>query len=535
MKSVITPLLKYQIAETLKNEMFSTSANTYIGIGRPIRWGNDNTEVAGEIEEVSYTTNYINQVYRDMVAVKKITASDIALVVPRVDWTTSTRYDEYLDHREIFSHDSYTSLGNLTASASSGCTAINIASSYNTSVEVGSIITIGSREDKEVVTVQTIATNTILTLNSATSTAYTNANTLAVLQNTYPKFANNFYVLNSKDQVFKCLFNNSNGLSTVEPTIDIDGQLPENPYVEPGDGYKWKYLYTIPYGYKQKFFTKNWMPVLSDNAVTAGALDGRIDIIKVVNGGTGYYLSGQSGNSNTLPIITVVGDGTGANVTAKVASGVIVDLNILNGGFGYTKGTIVVNDPDQLANGTPASFDVNISPKGGHGSNPLKELGCYTAMVSVDLIGTESGQIPVGSPTTGQFDFRQISLIRDPQLANGRYATSSVYRTTTVLTVSDPGITNFTNDEVVSTTAGFTATVIDWDPNNNLLSINNKDGTLSVGDQVFGNVTGAVSTVTAIQEPTLSLFTGDLLYIENKLKVIRDIDQSEQIRVILSF
>lgn len=535
MKAVITPLLKYQIVEDIKNDMFPSDANTYIGIGRPIRWGSDATETASEIEDTSYTTNYRNQVYRNLVAIKKVSAADIALVVPRVDWIASTRYDEYTDYIEMFSYKAYTALGNVQTSVSAGCTSVNIVSSYSGSVAAGSFVELGSNETKEVVSISTVASNIILTLNSALSSAYTKLNTITAVQNSYPRYANTFYVRNSKDQVFKCLFNNTNGTSTIEPTIDIDGQLPENPYIEPGDGYKWKYLYTIPYGYKQKFFTNTWMPAISENAVVAGAEDGRIDIIKVVNGGTGYYLDGQSGTSNTLAIVTLTGDGTGASISARVRDGVITGINILDGGSGYTTANVVVNDPDQLASGTPAYFDVVISPKGGHGSNPQKELGCSTVMTSVDFIGTESGLIPVSDATSGDFDFRQICLIRDPQLSNGVYANASVYRATTILTVSDPGITNFTNDETISTVGGFTATVIDWDPNDNTISINNKNGTLSIGDQVSGGTSGAVSTVTAITEPTLGLFTGDLLYIENILKVIRNVDQTEQIRLILSF
>jgi hypothetical protein len=334
------------------------------------------------------------------------------------------------------------------------------------------------------------------------------------------------------------MYNENGTASTVEPSIDIDGQLPENPYILTSDGYKWKYLYTIPYGLKQKFFTTSWMPVTTDRAVTAGSVDGRLDIIMIDDGGTGYFLdNGESGNSASLTIVTITGDGTGAEVTARVSSGVITDLNILDGGSGYTYANVTVSDPDQLANGNSAVLVAMISPPGGHGSNPLKELGCFTVMTTVTFEGTESDTIPVGTDAY-PFDFRQISLIRDPLLTNGDYANGSVYRTTTKLSMTSTGGSNYLPDEVVYSgpsleEATLTAIVVSWDSINNELFVNNVRGTPTVGTTVVGSA--ATSSVLGIEEPDVRLFAGDILYIENRQKIVRDADQTEQIRLVLSF
>jgi hypothetical protein len=56
----------------------------------------------------------------------------------------------------------------------------------------------------------------------------------------------NFYVLNTKDQVFKCLSNVSTGtVSTVQPELTLSTTSLEEPYVETSDDYKWKYMYTL--------------------------------------------------------------------------------------------------------------------------------------------------------------------------------------------------------------------------------------------------------------------------------------------------
>lgn len=531
MKSAVTQLLKYEIVSDIKSHIFPVLANTYVGIGRPIRWGDEfDPESLTEIEDVQYTTDYRNQIFRDMIAIKKVEPADIALVVPRRNWESGISYDVYDNNIELFSHVSKLSIGTIDANN-------NIVTQNNAiftgNISVGNIITF-STETKEVISVNT----TTLVLNTDVSTAYVNVAAIRI-DNTYPQFANNFYVRNSRDQVFICLFN-ANTISTVEPTIDIDGQLPENPYIRTGDNYKWKYLYTIPYGLKQKFFTTNWMPVISDAAVVAGSENGRIDVINILDGGSGYFLNnGESGNSNSLSILTVTGDGSGAIVTAKIQSGVITELNILNGGTDYTTAEIIVDDPDQLANGNVAVFGVPITPYGGHGSNPVKELGCYSVMTSVDIIGTESGTIPVGSDTS-EFDFRQISLLRDPLLANGVYANASVLRTTTKLVMTDPGITNYVSDETVYIgtsleNASMTATVVNWEPVTNELYVNNISGNVVVGSTLTGDDSAAGATILEVVSPDITLFAGDVLYIENRDKIVRDVNQTEQIRLVLSF
>lgn len=528
--------MKYQMAERVKEDIFPVQANTYITIGRPIRWGDDSNETPTEIEEAQYTTNYRNQIFRDMVAMKRVQVADLCLVIPRVDWQSGTTYDKYQDHYELYSFESKTEVGNVTVTT--GDTEVS-------NVDTGSIFSILSPGDiidlegvrREIIDVD--SGSGVLNVNSAFATTFT-SNLMLKISNTYPLFANNFYVRNKKDQVFKCLDNDGETSSTVEPTIDIDGQLPENPYIIAGDGYKWKYMYTIPYGLKQKFFTSTWMPVISDSTVTSASVSGRIDIVDIVDGGSGYYLNGQSGNSNTLPIIVVTGDGTGANITAKVESGVITNLNILDGGSGYTTATITAVDPDQTTAGDDAVFDVIIGPPNGHGSDPSRELGCYSVMTTVELDSTEGGNIPVSNTNSDTFDFRQICLIRDPVLANGSYANASVYRITTKVTITDPGSTNYLNDETVYigpslATASFTGVVVYWDTNNNILYLNNLTGTYSTGEQLTGVSSAAVGTILSVDDPVIELFTGDVLYIENRSKIIRDNNQSEQIRLTFSF
>ena len=405
MKSLLTPLFSNFLINDIKDH-FINDANTFIFIGRSLDFGSN----SANLPDIIWTTNERNQIYRNMVGAKKIQLADVQPVVSRVDWAVNTKYDSYEDNIELSSYIDYFNLGTANANANTvlagsaniagsnvlvgngtsflayvfpgdlisvnssiksvvsvtnndhlivnsafanvntGASITKIANariviansaSFIGNVETGNVIVIGE-DTREVIA---ILSNKVISLNA--NLTYSNSNvTISRKDNTFPFTANTFYVRNTRDQVFKCLFNNSYANSTIEPTIDIDGQLPENAFIQTADGYKWKYLYTIPPGLKQKFFTNKWMPVVSDPAVTAAATDGRIDIVNVLWGGSGYV---QGGNSNTAAILSVTGtDGAGANLYAKVVNGSIESVTILNGGNNYTRGTVVVNDLDRL-------------------------------------------------------------------------------------------------------------------------------------------------------------------------------------------
>ena len=109
-------------------------------------------------------------------------------------------------------------------------------------------------------------------------------------------FSNNSYVIvnaGSYYHVFKCLFNNSNTASTYEPNFS-DTDATDELY-ETSDGYVWKYMYSVDNTKVAKFATEDFFPFSANAEVSAAAVDGAINVIKVVNPGKGYnnYASGN--------------------------------------------------------------------------------------------------------------------------------------------------------------------------------------------------------------------------------------------------
>ena len=336
-----------------------------------------------------------------------------------------------------------------------------------------------------------------------------------------------YYILNSKDQVFKCLDNNDEAESTDEPQLFLSATSLEEPYFLTADGYKWKYLYTISSDQKQKFLNDEWMPVVYNRFVRAAAINRAIDIIRITNSGNNYV------DGPTQPIITIVGDGRNAALRANVINGQVSDIIIQNRGQDYTKANLIFTDIEGGI-GTGASANVVLSPQNGHGYDPVEELYANTVMFNVDFEESENGVFPTEN------EFREVSVLYNPTIYDSNtLASGSLYKFYSQIFVS-PGIGDFNNDEIIIqgdtlADATFTAEVISFDENTNIINVNNLNGTFRSNQPIKGLTSGAIRVGINKVPPTIQLYSGKTLFVTNKVPVVRDPDQTERIRFILSF
>lgn len=539
MKSIITKDFGITNAENFESMVSLPLSRVYVMVGRTSLW--PNTTNPSTLDDVVIqtpydTTIYKNQIFNDGVIIKRITSSDIQPVIPRVDWANNEVYVAYDQTANLFTKVLDTAVTGGTVNVGSGllntinANGINFTTS-TPSLSVGSIIKIGE-ERKEVINLNSSA----LVVNTAFASAYSTAN-LFKTTTTTTQYANKFYVRNSQDQIFKCLFNNGGIASNTMPTISIGGELPENPYVETADGYKWKYMYTIPTGLKNKFFTDKYMPVLRDSIVFSNSKDGRIDIVKIIDGGSGYY--GGTTVSN-YSIVEVEGDGTLADITVDVVDGVITDVNIINGGNNYTTATLTLNDPIKQQIGNTANLQAVIGPQYGHGFDAARELGASSLMVSVDFSGDVGGYLPVDAD--GEDTIRQFTLIKDVKLKTEAFATASVYPMYTKVFVSNPPVEFDNNAEVYVgnsyESAVFKATVVHFDSASNVLYLNNLIGDLDLVENEAVRQNGSPSSFAkafTVVRPDINIFSGEILYIENRNKIIRNPSQTETLKLVVEF
>lgn len=323
-----------------------------------------------------------------------------------------------------------------------------------------------------------------------------------------------FYVITDDYNVYKCLFNNSDAQSTTKPTGVSTSQFTT------ADGYIWKYMYTVSTANALKFLTNDYMPVQvlsSDDGsdqwdVQSAATDGEINVIKVTAGGSGY----------TSATVAITGDGTGATANATVDGGEVTAITVTSGGSGYTSATATIS-----GDGANATATVIISPKGGHGSNAIEELGGKYVMVNVRLDGSEANTFSTAN------EFRQVGILRDPyDYGTTDRAVASVQRQTYKYTLT--GVAgSFTLDDT-ATDGTNNAVVVEWDSTNDILYT-----TLPV-NQEFANgssisdSTGS-GTISVIDTPGLEPYTGDILYVENRSPISRAADQIEDIKLVIQF
>jgi hypothetical protein len=539
MKSIITKDFGITNAENFESMVSLPLSRVYVMVGKTTPWANTSNPTTLDditVQTPYDTTSYKNQIFNDAELIKRVTSSDIQPVIPRVDWANNEVYVAYDQTANLFTKVLDTAYTSGSVNVGSGLLNTINANGINfttvtPSISIGSIIKIGD-ERKEVVSFN----STALVVNTSFASAYSSANLFKTTVTT-TQYANKFYVRNTKDQVFKCLFNNGGIVSNTMPQISIGGELPENPYVETADGYKWKFMYTIPTGLKNKFFTDKYMPVLRDTIVFDNAKDGRIDIVKIINGGSGYY--GGTTVSN-YAIVDVDGDGTLADITVDVVDGVITDINIVNGGNNYTRATITLDDPIKQLIGNTANLQAIISPQYGHGSDAARELGASSLMISMDFSSDVNGNLPTQS--NGKDTIRQFSLVRDIKLKTGSLATGSVYPMYTKVFTSNPPVDFDNNAEIYVgssyETAVFKARVVHFDSASNVLYLNNLVGDLTAVENEAVRQKDAPSSFAKafnVVSPDINIFSGEILYVENRDKITRNLSQTETLKLVVEF
>ena len=532
------------------------NSNMYLFIGKVTGWSDD-ASPPSPTDSVA-NTHYEN--WRDMIAAKKITSTDVSHVIPRKNWTNNTNYFAYTD-------------------------------------------------------------------------------TTATL------FSQDFYVMTSDYNVYKCLSNsdtNSSGTTASTSTTKPTGT--GTAIISTADGYKWKFMYQIPASDALKFVTPNYIPVdkvrrsngylantydsapgqvqfdVETAAAAAGGGNGAIEVVHLTTRGlqylgevgnvsavtntttvtiTGtslaaddcivnndiYFTSGDaSGEGGTItdyngttkvvtftpaitapsatdgyaigPKVVISGDGQGANVRCTTNStGGINATAIIAGGNNYSNASIsIISNASQSNSFNPSPTAVLtpiIGPKGGHGSDAVDELGGFFTLINSRLEYSESNNF------TTDNDFRKVGLLAQPKFSNGDFANTSVVDQATAAVVSSWNGTAFSVDELVTgATSGATGRVVDFTGNNTIRMtdiIPSGNSTTAGYNGIYGYFTnteviaantvggggsGASATANgsgAVTGGDLQRFSGDIIYVENRSPISRATDQIEDIKLIIEF
>jgi hypothetical protein len=298
------------------------------------------------------------------------------------------------------------------------------------------------------------------------------------------------------------------------------------------------------------------------------------------------------------PTVTIIGDGKGAKAYSLVdkSDGSIANVAMISIGSSYTRAKALISS--NSIHGAGATANVVISPSGGHGKNPVRELYADKVMLNVQFNGAEGVSANGNGYIPSNTEFRTISVLRDPILKvdanNNTTTTENVANTSNApvtlrlcsravisynqMSGSTPinalqendTITNERNRlraelgslefvtelgpqaredaALANAVKAANANIVyiredenESDPSFYTMYINNvesySDYAAFVKDDVIlkSDSETKIATVEAIKGPEANTFSGEVIYTENLQAVTRDPEQVEDIKIILDF
>ena len=520
MPAVVTDQFRILNASNFIDSILDTNNSYYVfvglpnptatGFGRTDTWNNGTSNsIPSPVDNLQYLSSY-----RDTsMFAKKVTSSNVRRVIKKHTWTSNTQYDMYR-------HD-YSPGGNKPK---------NAQTLYNT----------------------------------------------------------NYYVINSDYRVYVCIDNGSTG-SPMDPTYSLN----EPTFTElepssagPDDNYIWKYLFTVSPSDIIKFDSTEYIVLPNDWSTSTDAQiqsvresansdvnKNQIKKVYIENGGLGY--TGESQN------VDILGDGVGGKAQVTIVDTIITDVKVTSGGSGYTYGIVDLSDINAGANQDAKLIPI-IPPSKGHGYDIYTELGADKVLI-YSRFDDSTKNFPTDT------NFAQVGIVKNPELygASGICTDTQFSSVGSIMldSVSAAQITsdkNLVGQTMTQTLTGGTAKayVSSYDSETNVLKyiqdrslyFGNKEDqtdytTVDIGSKVlsFESSTGielpaesitlainnnfnGITTISqskqinlgvvfenGLANPVINKKTGDIIYIDNRKMVQRDIRQKEDIKIILEF
>lgn len=395
----------------------------------------------------------------------------------------------------------------------------------------------------------------------------------------------NYYVLTSHRRVYKCIDNNGDRPSLIEPsTTDT---MP----TKLSDGYIWQYMYGLTEEQLQWLTTPDYIPVMNDSAVIDNVTPGTIDFITVSTPGSAYnathsgYITGVVSNSifqlestaspidgvyigsslyitsgpgfNSLsritsyqsnssgryitvtppinnltisstyeiaPTVTITGNGTDAKARARLIEGRVDSIEIINRGLNYTYATATVTANSSW--GTGAELAVTISPITGHGSDPASELAARHLLINTNLENAELAIIPT------DITFSRYGLITDVTTSTGDAYSNDTFNNCIELNISVISGTFNKGDIITSiTNSSKRARIVHSSPLRLLIQYIN-DAEFNESEQI-ASLEGSRAVVTGVVQRTAFFRKAYTLSVTNTSTVKRGADLTETINIIL--
>jgi len=415
-------------------------------------------------------------------------------------------------------------------------------------------------------------------------------NSPAPITNASRLYDANYYVMNEDYRVYICIENGSSG-NNLKGNVSLD--QPTFTDLEPsragdsGDGYIWKYLYTITPSDIIKFDSTEYITVPNDwststdtqirsirESADSSLNDNQIRTVYIAAEGANY----ANGLGQEFDLI---GDGTGGKVRVDVEGGKITNTTVVSGGKDYSYAFVDLGSINSNTTGTSANLVPIIPPSKGHGFDVYKELGTDRVLVYARF-DDSTKDFPVDT------SFAQVSIVKNPT----KVGTSDIYTENTFsglfsLKLDDSSLSGKpkVGEEIVQTLSVGKARgyVASWDDETKVLkyftdrslfinqttqdtqdytgistngrsySFNSNGGTINGQVSNFtGSIDSAFSGITTnpsgtklinlgvnftngIAVPEINKGSGEIIYLDNRSSIARNPRQKEDLKIILEF
>jgi hypothetical protein len=298
------------------------------------------------------------------------------------------------------------------------------------------------------------------------------------------------------------------------------------------------------------------------------------------------------------PSCVIIGDGRGAKAytTVDTSTGAVANISVINSGSEYTRAKAHITANSN--HGSGATANVVISPTGGHGSDAIGELFADKIMLNVTFNGHEGVSANGNGYIPSNTEFRTISVLKNPVLKvdsnNNTISTEMLANTTnspatlrfttraqiSYLQMANTIPTNplsvrdtITNERmrlsaeigelefvtelnyVQRKDAAMTNAVRAANANivyiredeteddasfyvmylNNVDSYGRHDAFVKDDEILVRDSETKVATIEQIKGPEANTFSGQIVFTENIQAVTRDLEQTEDIKIILDF
>ena len=400
----------------------------------------------------------------------------------------------------------------------------------------------------------------------------------------------NYYVMNEDYRVYICIENGSSGSN---PKGNVSQDQPKFTDLEPtragdsGDGYIWKYLFTIPPSDIIKFDSTEYLTVPNDwqtstesqirsirESADSSVNENQIKTVYIEAAGKNY----ANGLGQEFDII---GDGTGGKVRVDVEGGEITNTVVTSGGKDYSYALVDLGSINSNSTGTPAHLIPVIPPSKGHGFDVYTELGTDKVLVYARF-DDSTKDFPVDT------SFAQVGIVKNPT----KVGTNDVYQENTFSGLSSFKFSTITGtpkvgekiEQIVANGTGkafgyvasydietkvlkyfrdrslfYNQTVFnqrdyagistngrpyDFERSSNVISGNSSNFSAAIDTAFAGITTNPTGTklinlgvdfTSGMAVPEINKGSGELIYLDNRASIARNARQKEDLKIILEF